>query len=88
MNDTSSNFNFTYDRRKDHKQTVELGNMIKKLEPYIPGGILVFFPSYDLMQHVLNVWEEGLLKFDREIFLEAKGSGEFKKVFDRYLRKV
>jgi Rad3-related DNA helicase len=49
---------------------------------------LVFFPSYDLMQHVLNVWEEGLLKFEREIFLEAKGSGEFKKVFDRYIRKV
>jgi len=29
-----------------------------------------------------------LLKFEREIFLEAKGSGEFKKVFDRYIRKV
>jgi Rad3-related DNA helicase len=88
LSDQTSNFNFTYDRRKDHKQTLELGNLIKRLEPSIPGGILVFFPSYDLMQHVINVWEEQLLKFDREMFLEAKGAGEFKKVFERYLRKV
>ena len=81
-------FNFTYDRRKDHKQTVSLGAFIRRLEQKIPGGILLFFPSYDLMQYVLSVWEEQLIRFEREIFREAKGSKEFKEVFEKYLRKI
>jgi Rad3-related DNA helicase len=36
-------------------QTLELGNLITTLEPNIPGGIIFFFPSYYLMQHVINV---------------------------------
>lgn len=51
-------FNFTYDRRKDHNMISALGRLIQKLEPHIPGGILLFFPSYELMQHVLTVWDE------------------------------
>ena len=58
------------------------------MEPHIPGGILLFFPSYDTMQHVLGIWEEQLISFDREMFREAKMATEFKAVFDRYIRRV
>lgn len=49
---------------------------------------MLFFPSYDTMQHVLGIWEEQLISFDREMFREAKMATEFKAVFDRYIRRV
>jgi Rad3-related DNA helicase len=58
------------------------------VKPIIPGDILVFFPSYDLMHHVINLWDEQILKFVREMFLEAEGAGELMKFFERYLRMV
>jgi Rad3-related DNA helicase len=46
---------------KEAQATLELGNLIKTMEPIIPGKILVFFPSYGLMHHVINVWDEQIL---------------------------
>jgi regulator of telomere elongation helicase 1 len=88
LGENPSGFHFTYERRRDHRQTVALGELIKRLEPSIPGGILLFFPSYDMMQHVLGIWEEQLISFDRELFREAKQASEFKLVFERYSRRV
>ena len=62
--------NFLYNKRKDHSQIIGLGQFIKTLEKDIPGGILLFFPSYDLMGHILNEWDQAQLKFDRECFQE------------------
>ena len=40
------------------------------------------------MHHVINLWDEQILKFVREMFLEAEGAGELMKFFERYLRMV
>ena len=47
LSDYTTNLNFAYDQKRNHKQTLELGNLIKTVEPSILGDILVFFPSYD-----------------------------------------
>jgi len=44
--------NFVYEKRKDYNRIIGLGKLIKKLEVNIPGGILIFFPSYDLMSYI------------------------------------
>ncbi len=44
--------------------------MIKSLESEIPGGILIFFPSYEMMQFILSEWDQAQLKFEREMFQE------------------
>lgn len=41
--------NFVYRKRNDHEQAVQLGKLIQSLEKTIPGGLLVFFPSYECM---------------------------------------
>ena len=47
------NFNFVYSKRENLEQIISLGEFIRKLEKNIPGGILLFFPSYDMMYHIM-----------------------------------
>ena len=48
--DTNKNsLNFVYKRRSDHTQALGLGKLIQTMEVHIPGGILLFFPSYEAM---------------------------------------
>ena len=49
--------NFVYKRRNDFQQGVGLGKLIQKLEVNIPGGILLFFPSYEAMSFMMKTWE-------------------------------
>jgi Rad3-related DNA helicase len=55
---------------------------------HIPGGILLFFPSYESMQFMMQTWENQLIRFNRDMFFEEKGSKEFGIVFKRYLRRI
>ena len=80
--------NFVYKRRSDFQQAIGLGKMIQNLEVHIPGGILIFFPSYEAMQFMITTWDQKLIKFNRDMFAEAKGSAEFEVVFKRYLKRV
>ena len=41
--------NFVYKRRSDFEQAVSLGQFIQSMEKNIPGGILIFFASYESM---------------------------------------
>jgi Rad3-related DNA helicase len=45
-----------YDRRQDDDYYTELGNTIISLGKIIPGGMLVFFPSYGVMETCLEKW--------------------------------
>ena len=35
----------------------ELGLTIEKIAKNVPGGMLVFFPSYWLMEKVYEIWD-------------------------------
>ena len=48
--DKRQNFNFTYRNRENIILFKELGNAIISIISVIPNGVLVFFPSYGLMQ--------------------------------------
>lgn len=46
----------TYNRRDDVEYITELGNTIISLTKVIPGGVLIFFPSYGVMETCIERW--------------------------------
>jgi regulator of telomere elongation helicase 1 len=46
----------TYNRRDDIEYITELGNTIISLTRVIPGGVLIFFPSYGVMETCIERW--------------------------------
>ena len=46
----------SYERRKDKDYYMELGNTLISLAKVTPAGMLVFFPSYSVMESCLEEW--------------------------------
>ena len=46
----------TYNRRDNAEYISELGNTIISLAKVIPGGVLIFFPSYSVMENCIERW--------------------------------
>ena len=46
----------SYERRQDPEYFRELGNTLVSLSKVVPGGMLVFFPSYGVMQACIESW--------------------------------
>ncbi|KAL2816331.1 ATP-dependent DNA helicase-like protein [Aspergillus granulosus] len=54
---SGAEFDFTYDGRESEKTIVDLGRTITSLCRTIPDGVVAFFPSYEYLSHVLNIWK-------------------------------
>lgn len=48
--------NSSYGNRDDPKYVEELGNTLVSLSRVVPGGMLVFFPSYGVMENCVERW--------------------------------
>jgi len=46
----------TFNRRDNTEYIMELGNTIISLSRLIPGGVLIFFPSYSVMESCIEKW--------------------------------
>lgn len=46
----------SYERRQNADYYKELGNTLVSLSKVVPGGMLIFFPSYGVMQSCLEHW--------------------------------
>ncbi|CAJ1943060.1 unnamed protein product [Cylindrotheca closterium] len=46
----------SYERRQDKEYYTELGNTLVSLSRVIPAGMLIFFPSYSVMQACIEKW--------------------------------
>lgn len=72
-------FDFTFGRRSDDKMISELGLLVLKICQGVPDGIVVFFPSYDYLGKVVEVWKStrssilDALSKTKSVFQEAKG---------------
>ncbi|KAE8548041.1 hypothetical protein EYB25_009834 [Talaromyces marneffei] len=53
-----SDFNFTFDQRNSDSMITDLGQTIANICAVIPDGVVVFFPSYDYLNQVLNAWRK------------------------------
>ncbi|KFV68203.1 Regulator of telomere elongation helicase 1, partial [Dryobates pubescens] len=82
----------SYDRRFSEDYLSSLGKTVGNLVRVVPHGMLIFFPSYPVMDKSLEYWREhDLAKRIEEVkpmFVEPRNKGSFAEVMDAYYAKV
>ncbi len=86
-------FNFSYKKREGPAQIAGLGHFLKEVCKVTPGGILVFFSCYRMLQHCLKAWEIQTLpdiekSGGKKVFREQKTSGLNQKVLAGYRAEI
>ncbi len=70
----------------------DLAITIAKMASRVPGGILIFFPSYKLMNEIYDRWSlKGGLKEivkHKQIFKEPQSTAEYQLIIDRYYSAI
>lgn len=73
-------------------QMAELGQVIFNFTSVVPGGMVVFVPSYSFLHNVVAVWEKsGLMKrlqSKKKVFTEPQDSGEVETVLRDYAAEI
>ena len=84
-NDIKYNINFSYNNRGNSEMISFIGEQIFKICKIVKEGILVFFPSYYLMESYFKNWKDILkeIKKEKKIFKEIKGK-ENNKLIEKY----
>uniref|UniRef100_A0A3Q3CXN1 Regulator of telomere elongation helicase 1 n=1 Tax=Haplochromis burtoni TaxID=8153 RepID=A0A3Q3CXN1_HAPBU len=81
-----------FDRRFVPENMASLGNTVANLSRVVPHGLLVFFPSFPLMEKTLEFWKANghanRIENIKPMFVEPKGKGTFNDVIDGYYGKV
>uniref|UniRef100_A0A3B3SL80 Regulator of telomere elongation helicase 1 n=1 Tax=Paramormyrops kingsleyae TaxID=1676925 RepID=A0A3B3SL80_9TELE len=81
-----------FDRRFDPENMASLGNTVVNLARVIPHGLLVFFPSYPVMDKTIEFWRANghadRIESIKPMFVEPKGKGTFTEIIDGYYDKV
>jgi chromosome transmission fidelity protein 1 len=70
-------FNFNFENRKSEQMIMQLGDMVLRTCQIVPDGVIAFFPSYDYLTQVLNIWKRA--EADSSLF---ESLGRVKRVFD------
>ena len=74
-------FEFTYKSRADTEMVTELGRALLNICTVVPGGVVVFFPSYAYLSSIVTAWSSSpspnileRLASKKPIFSESKTS--------------
>ncbi|KAL0643653.1 hypothetical protein Bca4012_041943 [Brassica carinata] len=82
--------NASYKTNDEYPFQDALGKSLEEICSIVPGGSLVFFPSYKLMEKLCTRWREtgqwSRLRLEKDIFIEPRGgaTGEFENVLKGY----
>ena len=77
---SNGDFEFTFEKRKSGLMMQDLGRLVVGVCNVVPDGVVAFFPSYDYLAQVLNVWKQSnsagsifdLLSQTKSVFEESK----------------
>ncbi|TDH64939.1 hypothetical protein CCR75_001550 [Bremia lactucae] len=79
---------FTYSRRGDMEALDELGRILVNLSRIVPGGVVVFFPSYRFEESAVHRWQAtkvyDQIQAKKSIYNEPKKSDQLADVLMRY----
>ena len=79
----------TFDKRDDPKYLLDLGHAITQISQEVNGGMLVFFPAYNLMEKCIAHWKKTLykhipiynqLELNKSLYFESKNRDEFEQI--------
>ncbi|KAI9068626.1 DNA repair helicase [Trametes sanguinea] len=83
---------FKYQQRSDEKLMSELGQILFNFANIVPGGMVVFVPSYSFLNAVMKVWHSsGLLEklnAKKKVFSEPQNSNEVEGVLRSYAAEI
>ncbi|KAL1509176.1 hypothetical protein ABEB36_003952 [Hypothenemus hampei] len=84
--------NSCYRNRDNPEYMNSLGRTIINLTRIIPNGLLIFFPSYPIMEKCQTMWEQegiwGNIKSQKEIFVEPRSKEAFNAAMKGYYEKI
>ncbi len=60
--------NFSYQNRDNSRLNLELASTIINTIVHVPAGVLVFFPSYHLMDNCIKQWKTTFFDEDQTFF--------------------
>ena len=79
LNDTE--FNFSYQNKDNMEMLDELGRTVARIAKIVPGGLLIFFPSYWLMETIYSRWEQNKILDEiqehKMVYKEPKKASEY-----------
>lgn len=83
--------NYSFARRSHPRLIEETGHLLVRLSALIPGGIVVFFPSYEYLDLMFSRWEscrllERMRDAGKRVFREPKKASEVTRVLMEYSR--
>ncbi|KAL4176909.1 hypothetical protein KRP22_001846 [Phytophthora ramorum] len=96
---TGKRLNSSYNFRSTELYLLELGNTIVNFTRLVPHGLLVFFPSYSILEESIDKWKRPAVGestssiWDRivqqkQTFVEPRGRVDFKAVVDEYHQAI
>ncbi|XP_064420674.1 regulator of telomere elongation helicase 1 isoform X2 [Latimeria chalumnae] len=81
-----------FDRRFSVDYLSSLGKTVANIARVVPHGLLLFFPSYPVMDKSLAHWRDcsiaGRIEELKPMFVEPRGKASFTEVMDAYYDKV
>ncbi|XP_008589275.1 PREDICTED: LOW QUALITY PROTEIN: regulator of telomere elongation helicase 1 [Galeopterus variegatus] len=81
-----------FDKRFSEECLSSLGKALGNIARVVPHGLLVFFPSYPVMEKSLEFWRAHdlarRLEALKPLFVEPRGKGNFSEVIDEYYKRV
>ncbi|XP_023933588.1 regulator of telomere elongation helicase 1 [Lingula anatina] len=84
--------NSSYETRYNADYQASLGNAVVNFARIVPNGLLLFFPSYPVMNKCLEYWQANRI-WDRivqykQIFVEPRGKIEFHQTMEEFYEKI
>ena len=84
----SSRIDFSWKNRDNVKIFQEFGETVIDIAKKIPGGILIFFPSFLMINSLMKFWEKhsifSQIRKYKSVFIEANSRGETKRRLESY----
>uniref|UniRef100_A0A1B0CHR4 Regulator of telomere elongation helicase 1 homolog n=1 Tax=Lutzomyia longipalpis TaxID=7200 RepID=A0A1B0CHR4_LUTLO len=81
-----------YNNRDNPKYITSLGRTILSFTPVIPGGVLIFFPSYTMLNKCQTSWQDSGLWSQisniKPIFVEARNKNDFQDTMVEYYARI
>ncbi|XP_019645194.1 PREDICTED: regulator of telomere elongation helicase 1-like [Branchiostoma belcheri] len=84
--------NSSYENRNSTDYINSLGNAIVNFARIVPNGLLVFFPSYPVMNKCLEVWQESGVSNSisqyKTMVVEPRGKTQFVEAMEQFYDKI
>ncbi|XP_043740420.1 regulator of telomere elongation helicase 1 isoform X2 [Cervus elaphus] len=81
-----------FDRRFSDECLSSLGKVLSNISRVVPHGLLVFFPSYPVMEKSLEFWRAHdfarKLEVRKPLFVEPRSKGGFSEVMEAFYARV